>query len=272
METFNFSFAYGNLNLEDCMKHFLIRYITAPLLLLVLAMQQSTAQVRISGMVEDADSHQGLASVSIWAVKGKYGAISNETGRFFIQADPGDTLEFTMVGYIKYDLIVPAISATLNISLKRQMFNLGGVAVRGRNYQRDSAATRAEYDKYFNYKKPTAGDFFRTLPANPVTALTYLIPNKTRKRKEAFRGQLEYWEKENYVDHRYSPELVNRMTKLDGNELDSFMLRYRPSYQFLEESTEYDLLLFIKKSFEKYQQDKKSFMKKEDTPDTTASK
>ncbi|MCK7559039.1 hypothetical protein MKQ70_30300 [Chitinophaga sedimenti] len=114
-------------------------------------------------------------------------------------------------------------------------------------------------------------DVLKTLPSNPITALSYMIPNKDRKRKVAFREQLQYWEKEKYVDHRYSPELVNRMTKLDGAELDSFMLRYRPSYQFLEESTEYDLLLFIKQSFERYQQEK-GVKKKEETPDTTASK
>lgn len=253
------------------MKHFLIRYIAALFLLFALATQHLAAQVRISGMISDAESHQGLASVSIWNLKGKYGAISNETGRYFIQAYPGDTLEFTMVSYARHIMVVPAISATIDVALQRQIFNLGPVNIRGRNYQRDSLAIRDEYGKYFNYKKPTAGDFFKTLPANPITALTYLVPSKERKRKEAFRGQLEYWEKEKYIDHRYPPELVYRMTKLDGAELDSFMLRYRPSYQFLEEGTEYDIMLFIKKAFAQYQLDKGA-VKKEELPDTTTKK
>jgi len=47
------------------------------------------------------------------------------------------------------------------------------------------------------------------------------------------------------------------MTKLESPELDTFMLHYRPGYHFLETATDYDLLLYIKQSFERYQQDKK---------------
>ncbi|UYQ93160.1 carboxypeptidase-like regulatory domain-containing protein [Chitinophaga horti] len=253
------------------MKHFLIRYTAALFLMLALGMQYASAQVRISGMIVDAESQAGLPSVSVWAVKGKYGAISNETGRFFIQAMPGDTLEFTMVSYIKHDFVVPGISGTFNIPLKRQIFNLGGVAVRGKNHRQDSLSMREEYGKYFDYRRPNAMDVLKTLPSNPITALSYMIPNKDRKRKEAFGKQLQYWEKEKFVDYRYSPELVNRMTKLDGPELDTFMQRYRPSYQFLENGTEYDLLLFIKSSFAKYQQEKGA-VRKEELPDSTASK
>ena len=99
-------------------------------------------------------------------------------------------------------------------------------------------------------------DVLKTLPANPITALTYLVPSKTRKRKEEFHQQLLYWEKEKYIDNRYNPEMVERMTKLQSPELDSFMLKYRPTYQFLNTATEYDLLLFIKQSFEEYKKSK----------------
>ena len=121
---------------------------------------------------------------------------------------------------------------------------------------RDSAATRQEYAKYFGYKKPGAIDVLKTLPSHPITALTYLVPSKQRKRNEHFKEQLVYWEKEKYIDNRYSPELVEKMTHLNGNELDSFMMRYRPGYQFIQDATEYDLMLYIKNSYTQYQKDK----------------
>ncbi|GAA0528050.1 hypothetical protein GCM10009415_06710 [Chitinophaga japonensis] len=208
-------------------------------------------------MVVDADTKTGLPAVTIINKRSRSGTLSNESGRFFIEAMPGDTIEFSMLSYYKKEVVAPLESTSVNIYMPRRVFGLQEVNVRGKNYYLDSLATREEYGRYFNYKKPGALDVLKTLPANPVTALSYLVPSKARKRKEHFREQLEYWEKEKYIDYRYSPEVVGRMTKLESPELDSFMLQYRPSYRFLETATDYDLLLYIKQSFERYQQAKK---------------
>lgn len=169
-----------------------------------------------------------------------------------------------MLSYYKKLILAPAMSASINVYLVKRVFGLQEVFVRGRNYQRDSLATREEYDKYFNYKRPGAMDVLKTLPANPITALSYLIPNKSRKRKENFREQLEYWEKEKFIDYKYSPELVQRMTKLEGDALDTFILKSKPSYHFLQTATDYDLMLYIKQAFARYQQ--QDPRRKEDAP------
>ncbi|MDQ0105173.1 hypothetical protein J2T02_000256 [Chitinophaga terrae (ex Kim and Jung 2007)] len=184
------------------------------------------------------------------------GTLSSESGRFYIEAVPGDTLEFSMLSYTSRLFTVPSMSSTHDIYLQKRLFDLQGVNVKGKNYHNDSLAMREEYGRYFNYKKPGAIDVLKTLPANPITALTYLVPSKARKRKEEFKEQLVYWEKEKYIDYRYSPEVVEKMTKLQSPELDSFMLKYRPTYQFLNSASEYDLLLFIKQSFEEYKKSK----------------
>ncbi|UPK70045.1 carboxypeptidase-like regulatory domain-containing protein [Chitinophaga filiformis] len=230
--------------------------IGALFLYLLFFLQHASAQVRVSGMVADADNRNGLPGVTIINKATRSGTISNESGRFSIDAMPGDTLEFSILSYYRKALTVPTTSMFINVYLTRQVIGLGQVTVVGKDHKRDSLATREEYGKYFNYHKPGAMDVLKTLPSNPITALTYLVPSKARKRKEHFQEQLVYWEKEKYIDNRYNPELVERMTKLSGDELDTFMLRYRPGYQFLQEATEYDLMLFIKESFKHYQQDK----------------
>lgn len=184
------------------------------------------------------------------------GTLSNESGRFYIEALPGDTLEFSMLSYVQKILIVPGMSTSQEVYMQKRLFELQGVNVKGRNYTRDSIAMRNEYGRYFDYKKPGAMDVLKTLPANPITALSYLVPSKARKRKEQFHEQLLYWEKEKFIDNRYSPELVGRMTKLQSPELDSFMYRYRPGYQFLNSASDYDLLLYIKQSFEEYKKER----------------
>ncbi|WP_307375583.1 carboxypeptidase-like regulatory domain-containing protein [Chitinophaga terrae (ex Kim and Jung 2007)] len=207
-------------------------------------------------MVADQDTKTGLPFVSIINKRTMTGTLSSESGRFYIEAVPGDTLEFSMLSYTSRLFTVPSMSSTHDIYLQKRLFDLQGVNVKGKNYHNDSLAMREEYGRYFNYKKPGAIDVLKTLPANPITALTYLVPSKARKRKEEFKEQLVYWEKEKYIDYRYSPEVVEKMTKLQSPELDSFMLKYRPTYQFLNSASEYDLLLFIKQSFEEYKKSK----------------
>lgn len=230
--------------------------IGALLVYLFLCLQHANAQVRVTGIVADADNKSGIPGVTILNKTSRSGVVSTESGSFAIEAMPGDTLEFSILSYYRKTIPVPSTSMFVNIYLTHQVIDLTGVRVVGRDYRRDSAATREEYGRYFNYHKPGAMDVLKTLPANPVTALSYLVPSKARKRKEHFQEQLVYWEKEKFIDNRYNPELVESMTKLSGDELDTFMLRYRPGYQFLQDATQYDLMLYIKESFKQYQHEK----------------
>jgi hypothetical protein len=177
---------------------------------------------------------------------------------------PGDSLEFSMLSFYRKELSVPTTSMFINVYLSKRIFGLQEVNIRAKDYHSDSLSIRQEYGKYFNYHKPGAMDVLKTLPSNPITALTYLVPSKARKRKEHFQEQLVYWEKEKFIDYRYNPELVERMTKLNGNDLDTFMHRFRPGYQFIMDASEYDLLLYIKQSFQQYQQEKANPAKKEE--------
>ncbi|WP_212001538.1 carboxypeptidase-like regulatory domain-containing protein [Chitinophaga sp. HK235] len=234
----------------------LLAYIGALFFFFFICQQHTSAQVRLSGMVADQETKTGLPFVSIINKRTMTGTLSSESGRFYIEGMPGDTIEFSMLSYTQRQVVMPGMSSSLDIYLQRRLFELQGVNVKGSNYKKDSLAMRDEYDRYFRYRKPGAVDVLKTLPANPITALSYLVPSKARKRKEQFHEQLLYWEKEKYIDYRYSPELVGKMTKLQSPELDSFMHRYRPGYQFLNDATEYDLLLFIKQSFAEYQRTK----------------
>lgn len=231
-------------------------YIGALFFFFFISMKVTVAQVRLSGMVADQETKTGLPFVSIVNKRTMTGTLSNESGRYYMEAIPGDTLEFSMLSYAPKLLIVPMLSSSQDVYLQKRMFELQGVNVQGKNYRNDSMALRDEYGRYFNYHKPGAMDVLKTLPANPITALSYLVPSKVRKRKEQFHEQLLYWEKEKFIDYRYSPELVGKMTKLQSPELDSFMYKYRPGYQFLNSASDYDLMLYIKQSFETYQKQK----------------
>ncbi|WP_126244454.1 peptidase associated/transthyretin-like domain-containing protein [Chitinophaga rhizosphaerae] len=236
------------------MKQFLLRYAVAAGVLCLVGLQEASAQaVRLMGMITDADTRTGLPGVTVWNKRSNMGSISGETGRYYIEALPGDTIEFSSISYVRTAYVAPGISATRNVEMKRHIMGLQGINIRGRIYKQDSLAIREEYERYFGYKRPGALDVLKTLPSNPITALTYLVPSKARKRREKFGEQLKYWEEEKHIDYRYNHDLVAKITKLESPELDSFMLAYRPPYNFLLNATEYDLLLFIKQSYERWQ-------------------
>jgi hypothetical protein len=43
---------------------------------------------------------------------------------------------------------------------------------------------------------------------------------------------LENQEQEKYVNYRFNKTLVKKLTQLDGQQLDNFMIIFRPDYEF----------------------------------------
>src|SRR5689334_10398446 len=93
--------------------------IGALFLYLLFFLQHASAQVRVSGMVADADNRNGLPGVTIINKATRSGTISNESGRFSIDAMPGDTLEFSILSYYRKSLPVPTTSMFINVYLAR---------------------------------------------------------------------------------------------------------------------------------------------------------
>ena len=84
---------------------------------------------RINGMIVDEKSRP-LQGVSIQVKGSAQGSISDAKGMFFIDADPGDSLKFSIIGYKPYAMRVES-TADLRIVLKEDISNLGDVVVIG---------------------------------------------------------------------------------------------------------------------------------------------
>ena len=68
----------------------------------------------------------------------------------------------------------------------------------------------------------------------------------------AFQKRLVLEEQDNFIDHRFSQYLVKKITHMTSPELDSFMVRYRPSYYFTKTSSDYDFAEYIKLAAKDY--------------------
>jgi hypothetical protein len=61
-------------------------------------------------------------------------------------------------------------------------------------------------------------------------------------------------EEEKFIDHRFSRQLIIRLTGIRGADLEAYMAQYRPSLWFVQVATDYELGMYIKECFVKFQQ------------------
>jgi hypothetical protein len=67
-----------------------------------------------------------------------------------------------------------------------------------------------------------------------------------------FQERLLEQERDKFIDHRFSKQLVRRLTNLTDEKLDSFMVLYRPSYQFTLVTSDYEFQSYIKICYEQF--------------------
>jgi len=196
-------------------------------------------------------------------VSGK-GTTTDSNGNYYIVVPLEDSLAFSYLGRSTQKFPVKDINSMsgFDIALHVDPLELKEVKVMPRNYRMDSLQNRKDYAKAFDFKKP---GFKLTSPTTngglgagvDLDELINVFRRDRTRRMLAFQGRLVEEEQEKYVDHRFSPYIVKKLTRLDGEELDSFMVRYRPSYEFCKKATDYDFFDYIKIAFKQYKADRK---------------
>ena len=225
------------------------------MLLLTAATETAIGQVRVSGRVFDMSQSTPMQAVSVLSNSGA-GTITDSAGRYTIVVPETDSIWFSYLGKPTPKYAVQSIRNFLNfeIALHVNITELKQVMVKPRNYKLDSIQNRLDYAKAFDFQKPGIG--VATSPGGGVGLDINEFINIFRFRRTrnmvAFRERLEREEIDKFIDHRFSRALVIKLTKLRGTELDTFMVRYRPSLYLVQSATEYEFQLYIKQSYEKF--------------------
>lgn len=196
-------------------------------------------------MVLDKSKKNVVENVLVSSSSGRQ-AITDSMGRYSISVPAGDSLRFvynnkpTQYFPVK-DIANPEqFDISIHVSVESKYGVLKEVIVYSKSYQQDSLENRADYADVFDYRKP--GFATSVGPGGNVGADVNEIINIFRFRRNkslrAFQRRLESQEQERYVNYRFNATTVGRMTGLGSPGLDSFLVWYRPTYDFVAGSTE----------------------------------
>lgn len=216
----------------------------------------------ISGTVIDQITKQPISGALVSLGNSK--TYTNTSGKFqIVNSNWNDSLKIVHFAYKTYAAAISKMMAAIHIELEPRVISLNTVTIHGdRDFKKDSIANRIAYVKQFNYKGPTVMDAFtgntnkqpgELISINPLILLGVLIKKSTPEYK--FNKILIRDEQADYVDRKFNRGIVLRITHLRGDTLTEFLIRYRPTYQFSQKSTDYGMEVYIKESFGKFQKE-----------------
>jgi hypothetical protein len=220
----------------------------------------SFAQVKISGRVFDISGKVPLEAVSVLSSSGN-GTVSDRDGRYTIVLNEQDSIWFSYLTKPTNKYLVRTIPNKENFEIALHVYptTLKEIRFTPKNYRMDSIQNRQDYAKAFNFRKPGI-----ETSINPgggvgmdINSLISMFQFRKNRRMLAFQKRLLREEADAFIDHRFNRALVIRLTGLRGDELNTFMERYRPNIEFTQNTSDYDFQSYIKRSFQQYTRLKK---------------
>ena len=243
-----------------------------PLLFFLCISTAVRAQFTVSGNVLDKGKINLVPNVKVISTGGMFD-MTDSMGRYSIPVKPGDSLYFVynnkptqkfpvnkIVNPVQFDV-------SLHVFVESKYSVLKEVIVYSKTYRQDSLENRQTYADVFEYKKPGVSTSITPggMVGADVNELINVFRFRRNKRLKAFQNRLEQQEQEKYVNYRFNKLLVSRITGLKSPAVDSFIVWYRPSYEFAAASDEITFNQYILNAY--YQFKKWGFVdpaKKED--------
>jgi len=229
-------------------------------LLICIAFCMPVYAQKVTGLVIDKATKQPISGVVIKAMAAT--TRTNQLGQFEIAlAYPNDSLKIIALGYQTRFVVAGKSNVLITIELTPKVNNLNEVTIIGdRSFKKDSLANRADYARQFNYKGPRVIDAFTNgshfyypgefFSVNLLVLVQALTKKSTPEYK--FNKLLIRDEHEQYVDEHFNRGIVSGITQLKGDTLAAFLLQYRPGYEFVKKSTDYDMEVYIRGCYKKF--------------------
>ena len=209
------------------------------------------AQFLLGGTVYDSSKINMVEGVRVVSTGGLY-TVTDSMGKYHIMVNEKDSISFVFRNKPTQKFPVKSVTdpnhfdISLRITVKGKYSTLREVVVRTKSYRLDSLENRQTYADVFNYSKPGLSASMQDGVAGAdLDELINIFRFKRNKRLRKFQLRLEDMEREKYVTYRFNKTMVRRITQLEGAQLDSFMVKYRPTFEFVSNADELRFNQFV---------------------------
>lgn len=236
--------------IADHLKKFLLYIIV------LLLAKTGTAQIQLSGTVFDSTKRNLIEGVQVVCTCGTM-SFTDSTGQYTIYVGETDSVFFFFRNKPTQKFAVASIKnfASFDISLSLYVpgryKQLKEIIVYGKTRRQDSIENRLQYEKVFNHDKGGIR-FGGSAPESglgagiDLNALINVFRFRRNKSMQRFQQRLIMEEQNRYIDFRFNPVIVKKLTALkDGPLLDEFIKNYRPEYELLTQVLDIELYLYI---------------------------
>lgn len=210
------------------------------------------AQNIIRGEITDFETNSALENVNIRNIYNLNGMTTQSDGKFMLEIKKGELFECSKVGYqtIRIRITNEKEPNFYKLVMQKVPIQLREVDIKGKplDFKKDSIRYRQVYNLELSKESKDEIDM-RSMPLA-------MLSKKTRQ-EWAFQEMYKEWEREKYIDFVFNERLVNRITYLEGEELETFLRIYRPRYEFLREASQYEFLDYIKHCYYLFENQKR---------------
>jgi hypothetical protein len=204
--------------------------------LMLLAAGRVSAQDVLKGSVHESGSDTKLTNVFIRDMNNSQLTLADKNGNFEIKTETGHTLIFNSPGYMTDTMYVVDMTpkkirmAPLTIALREVSIN---------------SSRNAAFDPHTEF------------PEVYQKSKVYLLSPSSWVGKDArdarrLKRYFEMEEQQRRIDEVFNTTYVGSIVPLKGQELEDFMVMYRPSYAFITNNNTGSLAAYINDSYKKY--------------------
>ena len=227
-------------------------------------------KIKINGVIYDAKTSERIPFVHIIDENRNTGTSADDNGNFSFTTNRGDSIKFTAVGFSDFLFI-------LNDSIRSNSYHV--IRLEPKAYLLESMDFYASDPMKGFYLKDIprdtiriggskgapGGAYWNVLPSGGsgyITAFANLFNKQAKQEKKLqeileeermlkMQEEVEMVRQKTSTD-KYNRALVQRITDLEGEALDGFILEFKPSRGFILRATEYEIALQIVESYRAY--------------------
>lgn len=232
-----------------------------------------SGEIRISGIIYDVSTSERVPFVHIIDVKRNKGTSADDNGNFVFSSNLQDSIKFTAIGYEDFYLVIDEIHRSekfITVRLVPRTYLLQSLDFYANDPMKGFYLKDIERDtiRYMSKGYPGAS-YWNGTPGGGtgyITGFANLFNRHHKQEKKlgkilAEEERLEQLQKAEAerklkLEEKYSPDLVQRITDLEGGELENFMTLYKPSDLFIMRSTQYEIALQIVNSYREYRHER----------------